>query len=61
MNHLSNAMMLTKEMNMSSSRAVDMESKWREAYAAIRSSRQNLIRSNQEVVSTLLNEMPEED
>ncbi len=61
MNHLSDAMMLTEEMKMSSSRAVDMESKWREAYAAIRSSRQNLIRSNQEVVSTLLSEMPEED
>jgi len=54
MNHLSDAMMLANEMNMSSSRAVDMESKWREAYAAIRSSRQNLIRSHQEVVSTLL-------
>jgi hypothetical protein len=61
MNHLSDAMMLANEMNMSSSRAVNMESKWREAYVAIRLSRQNLIRSNQEVVSTLLSEMPEED
>ena len=61
MNHLSDARMLAEEMNMSSSRAVDMESKWREAYAAILSSRQSLIRSNQEVVSTLLSELPEED
>jgi hypothetical protein len=38
-----------------------MESKWREAYAAIREARQNLIRTNQEVVSEVLGELPEED
>jgi hypothetical protein len=64
MNHLSDALMIANEMEQSrnsAAMAAKMQDRWGEVFAAIRSSKQTLARTNQEIVTRLLNEVSNED
>ncbi|MBC8203298.1 MAG: hypothetical protein H8E91_05660 [Planctomycetes bacterium] len=61
MNHFSDAMMLASEFSKTPMNTTDMQKKWSDAFTAIRAAKQNLIRSNQVLVDTLLSEIPQED
>jgi len=61
MNHISDAMMLASELSITPMKTTDMQKKWSDAFTAIRAAKQNLIRSNQELVDSLLADIPQAD